>query len=42
MQLYHLGRDPAEADNVAAAHPEVVRELQDLLDRYRESGRSTP
>jgi uncharacterized sulfatase len=30
-QLYHLGRDPEEAANVAGQHPEHVKRLQKLL-----------
>lgn len=42
FQLYDLANDPAEKNNVAAAHPEIVqrlgRAMRDTLDR----GRSTP
>jgi arylsulfatase A len=31
LELYHLERDTAERDDVAAAHPEVVRELEQYL-----------
>jgi len=41
-QLYDLARDPAETDNVAAAHPEIVARLTGLLGRYIAEGRSTP
>ncbi len=41
-QLYDLARDPAETDNIAAAHPEVVARLTGLLERYITEGRSTP
>jgi arylsulfatase A-like enzyme len=41
-QLYDLGADPAEANNVAAAHADVVERLTALLERYVAEGRSTP
>lgn len=39
-QLYDTVADPAETKDVAAAHPEVVAELKDLLRRYRDGGYS--
>jgi len=39
-QLYNTQTDPAETTDVSAAHPEVVRELRDLLWRYRDGGYS--
>lgn len=42
VQLYNLAQDPNEEDNVAAQHPELVVELQSLLESYREDGRSVP
>jgi hypothetical protein len=42
IQLYDLRKDPAESENVYAAHLETVRELQTLLTRYIRDGRSTP
>lgn len=39
-QLYHLGKDPTEQNNVYAEHPEVVKALTALLNRYKETGRS--
>lgn len=33
--LYHLGRDPEEAYNVAASHPERVRALGERLSSWR-------
>ncbi len=41
-QLYHLGRDPGEAENLYAKHPDVVAHLQALLDTYRRQGFSRP
>ncbi|MGQ9505979.1 MAG: sulfatase family protein [Thermogutta sp.] len=39
-QLYHLQQDIAETRDLSAEHPEVVAELKQLLNRYRESGHS--
>ncbi len=39
-QLYNTKDDPAETKDVSAAHPEVVRELTALLNRYRDGGYS--
>jgi arylsulfatase A-like enzyme len=41
-ELYDLGTDLGETKNVAAAHPEVVRELMEKLAGIRASGRSRP
>ena len=41
-QLYHLGDDPGETNNLYAEHPEVVERLSALLDRYQEQGYSRP
>ena len=35
-QLYHLGNDPAEKENLALTHPDVVETLQAQLDRIRD------
>ena len=40
--LYNLADDPTETTNVASKHPQKVAELRELLNRYRDSGRSTP
>ena len=42
FQLYNLKTDPKEERNLADKHPELVRELHGLLNRYRKNGRSTP
>jgi len=42
FQLYNLKVDPEEQKNLSKQHPEKVRELRQLLDQYRDSGRSTP
>jgi arylsulfatase A-like enzyme len=39
-QLYDLGSDLGERENLAARHPEKVRELQAELDEIRRSGRT--
>ena len=42
VQLYNLTDNPAEEENLAAAHPQRVAKLRALLTRYVEEGRSTP
>jgi arylsulfatase A-like enzyme len=42
FQLYNLKTDPKEQKNLSKTHPEKVRQLYELLNRYRDSGRSTP
>jgi len=42
VQLYNLAEDIGETNNVAAAHPDVVKEMTELLQRVRENGRSRP
>jgi arylsulfatase A-like enzyme len=39
-QLFNTVADPAETKDVSAQHPEVVKELQALLVRYRDGGYS--
>jgi arylsulfatase A-like enzyme len=41
-QLYHLGQDPQERDNLWDEHPEVIERLTALLERYKREGRSAP
>lgn len=41
VQLYHLKTDIGETKNVAADHPQVVKELSKLLEATIENGRST-
>jgi arylsulfatase A-like enzyme len=41
-QLYHLGNDPGETTNLYFQHPEIVRELQALLETSKAAGRSAP
>ncbi len=42
IQLYDLGADPGETNNLQAEHPEVVKRLTALLEKYVRDGRSTP
>lgn len=42
VQLYDLAADIAESNNVQAEHPEVVKQLTALLEKYIANGRSTP
>jgi arylsulfatase A-like enzyme len=35
-QLFHLGRDPGERNNLADEHPEVLAELQEVLAGFHE------
>jgi len=39
-QLYHLAKDPAESRNLYSQRPEIVKELTDLLEKYKAAGRS--
>ena len=41
-QLYNLAEDPAEGKNLWDKHPEVVKRLSALLERYKQDGRSAP
>ena len=41
VQLYDLDTDPKESTNLAASHPELVKEMTETLQRYKKSGRST-
>jgi arylsulfatase A-like enzyme len=41
-QLYNLATDLGETTNLAAQHPEIVKELSALLAQVRERGRSRP
>ncbi len=42
VELYHIAKDIGQKHNVAAAHPEKVKELQALLAKVREQGHSAP
>jgi arylsulfatase A-like enzyme len=41
-QLYNLGTDPGETDNLYFKHPEIVQYLKAQLDTYKQTGRSVP
>ena len=41
-QLYHLAEDPSETRNLYREHPEIVKRLRDLLQKFKTSGRSAP
>ena len=41
VQLFHLGRDPAETTNLADDQPQRVRELVSLLQQQIDRGRTT-
>ncbi len=41
-QLYNLAGDPGEKNNVAAQHPDRVKDMTALLNRLRSAGRSRP
>jgi arylsulfatase A-like enzyme len=41
-QLYDMAADPGERSNVAADHPDIVKELTALLQKQIDAGRSTP
>jgi len=41
-QLYNLSVDLAETKNIAAKHPEKVREMSTLLQQIRQKGKSRP
>lgn len=40
-QLYNLADDPGESDNLYDKNPQKVKELAEVLERYRTEGRST-
>ena len=41
-QLYHLGDDPGERNNLYFKHPEIVKELKGKLEAFKLNGRSAP
>jgi arylsulfatase A len=36
LELYHLRQDPGEKEDLAARHPDVVQQLQELAERMRQ------
>ena len=42
IQLYNLAQDPGEMYNLQGQHPEIVKRLTELLEKYIAEGRSTP
>ncbi|MBT8306559.1 MAG: arylsulfatase [Maribacter sp.] len=42
FQLYNLSNDPAEKTNLFGQHPEIEKDLGELMLQYIENGRSTP
>lgn len=42
LRLFDVSRDVAQKNDAAAAHPDVVKALSALLERYKKSGRSVP
>lgn len=42
IQLYNLGEEVEETDNLQATYPDKVKQLKDLLTKYIVQGRSTP
>jgi arylsulfatase A len=41
-QLYDLATDPGETKNLYTQHPDIVKELKELLERSKTAGRSRP
>ena len=41
FELYDLNEDPGEKDDVAAAHPEVVKRMAQALAKWRASCRAS-
>ena len=39
-QLYNVKEDPAEQNNLATSHPDKVRSMKQLMEKYVSSGRS--
>ena len=40
LQLYDMSADPGEQNNLCSEHPEIVAQLQGLLEHYRQEERS--
>ena len=41
-ELYHLADDPTEKTNLWLQKPDVVKRLNELLEKYKSKGRSRP
>jgi len=41
-QLYNLKNDPYEKNNLWDKHPEIVKRLTKLLEKYKKQGHSRP
>jgi arylsulfatase A len=41
-QLYDLANDPGETTNLYSQKPQIVKELQALLEQSKTTGRSRP
>jgi hypothetical protein len=41
-EIYKISDDRAQRQNVYADHPDIVRQLKSLLEKYKQHGRSTP
>jgi arylsulfatase A-like enzyme len=41
-ELYNLSQDPEERHNLYAEHPDMVKALKTLLEKYKADGRSAP
>ena len=42
IQLYDMENDPSETTNVQDKHPDIVKRMTELLEKYAADGRSTP
>jgi arylsulfatase A-like enzyme len=42
VQLYDMAGDPSETKNLCNEHPDIVKSLSALLEKYRKEGRSAP
>jgi arylsulfatase A-like enzyme len=42
LELYNLATDPAEKENVAAAHPDIVAKLQKIMDAQHAPSKQFP
>ena len=42
VKLFNLANDPGEEKNIAKDHPDVVKEMSEMLEKLKEDGRSRP